>query len=724
MVEGAVTIAVFDVNIAGNSTANVMSYLQDEMQPDTDAMAPLTLGDLDLTTDEFILDEVDIHIQANLEDDLVKEALKTGVDLRHYSKQVEGELQRIEQASIKDYIKESQNIASLHNQITACDSILERMEGMLSGFQSDLSSISSEIQTLQQQSVSMSVRLKNRQAVHSHLSQLVDELVVPGAMIQVIVDSPVTEQEFLEQLHELNNKINFAKELSFRETLACSDIQDIVDHLKIKAVTKIREFILQKIYSFRKPMTNYQIPQNTLLKYSFFYQFLLANERTVAKEIRDVYVDTMSKIYYSYFKSYSGRLLKVQYEEVADKDDLMGVEDTAKKGFFSKPSLKSRNTIFTLGQRGAVLSPAELEGPILIPHTAQRGDCRYPYETLFRSQHYALLDNGCREFLFLSDFFMVAGNSALDLFNSVMGKTLSLFLKSMSTYVSDCYDSIAVFLCIHIILRFRAITTKRAIPALDKYWEAVLELLWPRFELILEMNIQSICNTDPQKLGVLDTRPHYITRRYAEFSSAIVSINQTFTSERTHTLLGQLQVEVENFVLKMAAEFPSRRDQLIFLINNYDMMLNVLMERAADDSKEVEGFQQLLQARSQEFIEEILSSPFGGMIAFVKASEALIEKGQLDRLKNDEAQITQLIRGFTSTWKQSVEALSQDVMRSFTNFKNGTGIIQGALTQLIQYYHGFHKVLSQPTFRSLAVRSELINLHHLMVEVKKHKPNF
>ncbi|XP_041822971.1 vacuolar protein sorting-associated protein 52 homolog [Melanotaenia boesemani] len=724
MAEGvAVTVgAGSDVNMAANPTETAMAYLQDE-RTDGD-ITNLNLGELDLTTDEFILDEVDIHIQANLEDDLVKEALKTGVDLRQYSKQVETELQKIEQASIKDYIKESQNIALLHNQITACDSILERMEGMLSGFQSDLSSISSEIQTLQQQSVSMNIRLKNRQAVRSHLSQLVDELVVPGAMISTILESPVTEQEFLEQLHELNNKINFAKELSFRETLACSDIQDIVDRLKLKAVSKIREFILQKIYSFRKPMTNYQIPQNTLLKYRFFYQFLLANERTVAKEVRDDYVDTMSKIYYSYFKSYSGRLLKVQYEEVADKDDLMGVEDTAKKGFFSKPSLKSRNTIFTLGQRGTILSPAELEGPILVPHTAQRGDSRYPYETLFRSQHYALLDNGCREYLFLSDFFMVAGNSALDLFNSIMGKTLSMFLKSMSTYVSDCYDSIAIFLCIHIILRFRAITAKRNIPALDKYWEAVLELLWPRFELILEMNIHSIRNTDPQKLGVLDTRPHYITRRYAEFSSAIVSINQTFPNERTNALLGQLQVEVENFVLKMAAEFPSRRDQLIFLINNYDMMLSVLMERAADDSKEVEGFQQLLLARTQEFIEEILSPPFGGMIAFVKEAETLMEKGQLDRLKNEEARITQLVRGFSSTWKQSVESMSQDVMRSFTNFKNGTSIIQGALTQLIQYYHGFHKVLNQPTFRSLAVRSELINLHHLMVEVKKHKPNF
>lgn len=110
---------------------------------------------------------------------------------------------------------------------------------------------------------------------------------------------------------------------------------------------------------------------------------------------------------------------------------------------------------------------------------------------------------------------------------------------------------------------------------------------------------------------------------------------------------------MENFVLKMAAEFPSRRDQLIFLINNYDMMLGVLMvslnsrdspnsfppsnvviltvkseivsalvaalpvdgcfcsssfvqERAADDSKEVEGFQQLLLARTQVNMTEVL----------------------------------------------------------------------------------------------------------------------
>lgn len=44
----------------------------------------------------------------------------------------------------------------------------------------------------------------------------------------------------------------------------------------------------------------------------FFNEFLMANERHVAREIRDEYMDTMSKIYYSYFKGYLSRLMKLQ----------------------------------------------------------------------------------------------------------------------------------------------------------------------------------------------------------------------------------------------------------------------------------------------------------------------------------------------------------------------------------------------------------------------------
>ena len=40
------------------------------------------------------------------------------------------------------------------------------------------------------------------------------------------------------------------------------------------------------------------------------------------------YVDTMSKVLFSYFKSYSGRLMKLQYDESTNHEDLMGVDDT------------------------------------------------------------------------------------------------------------------------------------------------------------------------------------------------------------------------------------------------------------------------------------------------------------------------------------------------------------------------------------------------------------
>ncbi|XP_027563036.1 vacuolar protein sorting-associated protein 52 homolog [Neopelma chrysocephalum] len=72
-------------------------------------------------------------------------------------------------------------------------------------------------------------------------------------------------------------------------------------------------------------MTNYQIPQNSLLKYKFFYQFLLGNERNVAQELRDQYVETVSRIYFSYFKSYTGRLMKIQVGIPEDLGILEGV---------------------------------------------------------------------------------------------------------------------------------------------------------------------------------------------------------------------------------------------------------------------------------------------------------------------------------------------------------------------------------------------------------------
>lgn len=209
-----------------------------------------------------------------------------------------------------------------------------------------------------------------------------------------------------------------------------------------------------------------------------------------------------------------------------------------------------------------------------------------------------------------------------------------------------------------------------------------------------------------------------ITRRYAEFSAALVGISESFPSELVNRLLAVLQEEVECFILRMAAVFPQRKEQLIFLINNYDMVLGILMERTRDNSKEAESFREQLNTRSAEYVEEILSPHFGGIMQFVKEGEALVEKGQADELKHHERKALALVQSFSAGWKRSLEELNREILSSFPSLVTGSTLLQLALTQLVQYYHRFHKLLSPNA------RTQLTNIHHIMVEVKKYKTSF
>lgn len=100
-----------------------------------------------------------------------------------------------------------------------------------------------------------------------------------------------------------------------------------------------------------------------------------------------------------------------------------------------------------------------------------------------------------------------------------------------------------------------------------------------------------------------------------------MGITENFPNEIVSRLLLDLQNEVECFMLRMAAIFPERKNQLIYLINNYDLILGLLLERTRDNTKEAEAFREQLEARSNEYVEEILGPHIGGIIQFVKDCE-------------------------------------------------------------------------------------------------------
>ncbi len=55
----------------------------------------------------------------------------------------------------------------------------------------------------------------------------------------------------------------------FNDSRVVYDGREVVDKLKLMAVGKTREFILQRVYQFRKPMANYHMLQNQLLNYRY-----------------------------------------------------------------------------------------------------------------------------------------------------------------------------------------------------------------------------------------------------------------------------------------------------------------------------------------------------------------------------------------------------------------------------------------------------------------------
>lgn len=88
-------------------------------------------------------------------------------------------------------------------------------------------------------------------------------------------------------------------------------------------------------------------------------------------------------------------------------------------------AVKSKASVFSMGKRADVLTDL-LEAPMIVPHAQQKADAKYPYEVLFRSEQFGLLENACREYVFVTEFFMLSGTEGVEVFNQVMGKTVGV----------------------------------------------------------------------------------------------------------------------------------------------------------------------------------------------------------------------------------------------------------------------------------------------------------
>lgn len=576
------------------------------------------------------------------------------------------------------------------------------------------------------------------------MTEYVSSVVVSPQLVRQICEEEINE-DYLQYLSELNKKLDHVKQIEMQKLPSCAQSTPELEKLRTKAVSRIKDFLLQKINALKKPKTNLQILQrNVLVRFKFFTQFLTEHHPPVADEVKQHYVATMSGVYLKQFRTYVSSLQKLELEYSPTKaDTLVSNEWQTAGGAASRfldglglgksVNLKDKGNVFSLSGRDSILK--ELEKDPIIAH-AHKDKVKYYHEQIFRSHQMLLVDTATSEFLFLDDFFGSRGGHQL--FVEVFGKTTQFFLDSLEQFLANCWDSVGLLLMIRIVEFYRKCMQRRQVSCLDSYLDALQLQLWPHLRRVLDANVSSLRKASQQNITVpTNTHPHLVTRRYAELAASICALSSPESSGLPDTLqqpLQAMQQEVCALLSTMATKLDSPENGLVFLVNNYDLVLTVFHERHLPRNATA-AFEDLLRAQVQKFVENQLMRHFPDLVAFVKATEPLV--ADIDEASAraggqqapppgvDVQKLEQVVKSFARTWKQETDRIHQYVMVSFTNFSNGMEILKQVLTQLLLYYTRLQKVIRKSfPQQNPAFAHELVSSTTILAEIKQYSRSF
>ncbi|PSS17563.1 Vacuolar protein sorting-associated protein 52 A like [Actinidia chinensis var. chinensis] len=231
--------------------------------------------------------------------------------------------------------------------------------------------------------------------------------------------------------------------------------------------------------------------------------------------------------------------------------------------------------------------------------------------------------------------------------------------------------------------------------------------------MVFDMHLNSLRNANVKTLWEDDVYPHYVMRRYAEFTASLIHINVEYGDGQLELNLERLSMAVDDLLLKLAKMFSKPKLQTVFLMNNYDVTIVVPKEAGPEGGKIQMHFEELLKNNTTIFVEELLLEHFSDLIKFVKTRSSEDPTSGLER-PITVSKVEPLLKDFVSTWKAAIELMHNDVITSFSNFLCGMETLKAALTQLLLYYARFSDCIKRIVGGSVLNKDLLCsaNSHH------------
>ena len=489
---------------------------------------------------------------------------------------------------------EKHKFEDLHKSIAACDEVLVSVEKNLTNFQADLAAVSAEIETLQTRSAALSERLDRRKNVEKLLGPEVDGFGLSSTVIRKITEGSM-DDAWIKALEELERKSKAVenKAKNAGHIKAVDDLRPLLENLKDRAVERIRDHVVAQIKALRAPNVNAQVLQQTALaRYKDAYGFLSSHRPQLEQEISQAYTNTMRWYYLSSFTRYKASLDKITLHAI-DKNDSIGQEDTSRRGLAGLRQPAGPRDPFTIGQRASLIKSPSPHA--LSSYVAEEDKSAHFMEVPFRAFNLALVDNTSAEFSFLTEFFSKASFHVINRrFHEIFEPTLALGQILSKQLVEPSADAIGILMCVRLNQHFTFELQRRKVSSMEGYVNGTSMLLWPRFQMVMDMHCESLrkataalpgrpagsalsltsSSSDGQNVA-----PHPITQKFANFVQSILVLStEARDDEPVQRSLGRLRDDFQSFLIKLSKGIAETKKRDRFLFNNYSLIGTIVNE--------------------------------------------------------------------------------------------------------------------------------------------------
>ncbi|GKT50192.1 vacuolar protein sorting-associated protein 53 [Colletotrichum spaethianum] len=507
---------------------------------------------------------------------------------------------------------EESQFEDLHRSIAACDGVLSSVETNLTSFRNDLAAVSADIESLQSRSTALNVRLENRKAVEKAFGPVVEELSVSPHVVSKISEGHI-DDTWVKMLAEVDKRATAYKKsmASQGESKAWSDLGPLLEKLTMKAVERIRDFIVAQIKALRSPHINAQIiQQQNFLKFKELYAFLHKHHSTLAEEISRAYMNTMRWYYANQFARYQKALEKLKLH-IIDKNDVLGHDEPTRRATVlsaTKPAGPPHDA-FNLGRRIDLLKTSNAAA--LSSYLAEEDQTTHYLEVPFRNFNLALIDNATAEYTFLAAYFSppLSLQAVSRQFNYIFEPTFALGKTLTKTLTAESYDALGLLLCIRLNQHLAFELQRRKVPAVDGYINMTTMLLWPRLQVVMDHHCESVRQltsslpTKPRAAdqNKLSAAPHLVTQRFGQILQGVLALStEAGDDEPVVTSLRRLRSEAEAFLTRLSQSFSDKRKRERFLYNNYSLISTIISDVSGKLAVEQQEHFEGLKAAFQE----------------------------------------------------------------------------------------------------------------------------